>query len=83
MAAVEQIEAGVEPALEPKIVCRDVDVFYGDKQALTSVNLDIISNQVTSLIGPSGCGKSDFSALPQPDERRDRGLPGGRPDHTG
>ncbi len=43
-----------------KITTRDLDVFYGDKQALIGVNLDIRSNQVTALIGPSGCGKSTY-----------------------
>jgi phosphate transport system ATP-binding protein len=37
-----------------------VGVFYGDKQALFDVNLDVRQNQVTALIGPSGCGKSTF-----------------------
>lgn len=37
-----------------------VDVYYGDKQALFGVDLDIEKNKVTSLIGPSGCGKSTF-----------------------
>ena len=35
-------------------------VFYGAKQALIDVDLDICQNQVTALIGPSGCGKSTF-----------------------
>ena len=39
---------------------QNVDVFYGDKQALKKINLDIAANQVTALIGPSGCGKSTF-----------------------
>ncbi|MEQ9143186.1 MAG: phosphate ABC transporter ATP-binding protein PstB [Parvibaculaceae bacterium] len=43
-----------------KITGKDVSVFYGEKQALFDVNLDIRENQVTSLIGPSGCGKSTF-----------------------
>jgi phosphate transport system ATP-binding protein len=43
-----------------KVTARDVNVFYGEKQALYGVDLDIASNQVTSLIGPSGCGKSTF-----------------------
>lgn len=43
-----------------KIGTRDLDVFYGEKQALFGVNLDIPANQVTSLIGPSGCGKSTY-----------------------
>ena len=46
--------------IKPKIVARDVNVFYGEKQALFGVNLDIPKNQVTALIGPSGCGKSTF-----------------------
>ena len=44
----------------PKVIARDVDVFYGDKQALKSVSLDIQERAVTALIGPSGCGKSTF-----------------------
>ncbi len=44
----------------PIISGKNVDVFYGDKQALYKVNLDIFEKQVTSLIGPSGCGKSTF-----------------------
>ncbi|MEZ5841247.1 MAG: phosphate ABC transporter ATP-binding protein PstB [Hyphomicrobiales bacterium] len=43
-----------------KMAGRDVCVFYGEKQALSDVNLDIPTNQVTALIGPSGCGKSTF-----------------------
>ncbi|MBL0930800.1 MAG: phosphate ABC transporter ATP-binding protein [Alphaproteobacteria bacterium] len=43
-----------------KIECRDVKVFYGAKQALKSVDIDIRENQVTAFIGPSGCGKSTF-----------------------
>ncbi len=38
----------------------DVNVFYGQKQALFDVSLDIPANTVTALIGPSGCGKSTF-----------------------
>ena len=44
----------------PKMSCRAVSVFYGDKQALCDVELDIEPNRVTALIGPSGCGKSTF-----------------------
>lgn len=42
------------------IATRDVCVFYGGKQALFDVSLEIEKNNVTSLIGPSGCGKSTF-----------------------
>jgi phosphate transport system ATP-binding protein len=39
---------------------KDVSVYYGAKQALFGVGLDIHKNAVTALIGPSGCGKSTF-----------------------
>ena len=38
----------------------NIDVFYGQKQALFGVNLNVPECQVTALIGPSGCGKSTF-----------------------
>ena len=41
-----------------KIKAQDLNVYYGKKQALFNVNLDIHSKEVTALIGPSGCGKS-------------------------
>ncbi len=44
----------------PIITARDVNVFYGQKQALNGITLDIPRNKVTSLIGPSGCGKTTF-----------------------
>ncbi|MEG0051364.1 MAG: phosphate ABC transporter ATP-binding protein PstB [Terrisporobacter sp.] len=43
-----------------KLTVRDLDLFYGEKQALNKINMDIKSNKVTALIGPSGCGKSTF-----------------------
>ena len=45
---------------QAKITVKDLNVYYGEKQALKSVTLDILSSQVTALIGPSGCGKSTF-----------------------
>ncbi|MXP25073.1 phosphate ABC transporter ATP-binding protein [Altererythrobacter indicus] len=39
---------------------RDVSVFYGPKQAIDSVSIDIETDHVTAFIGPSGCGKSTF-----------------------
>ena len=45
---------------EVKISARDVSVFYGAKQALMSVSIDIGDRGVTAFIGPSGCGKSTF-----------------------
>ena len=43
-----------------KMTGEDVSVFYGEKQALFDVNLEIPERQVMALIGPSGCGKSTF-----------------------
>ena len=43
-----------------KMSVKDLDLFYGDKQALKKINMDIKENKVTALIGPSGCGKSTF-----------------------
>jgi phosphate transport system ATP-binding protein len=37
---------------------KDLDLFYGDKQALTSINMQIPKQRVSAFIGPSGCGKS-------------------------
>lgn len=42
------------------IQAKNVNVFYGAKQALFDVNIDMPENEVTALIGPSGCGKSTF-----------------------
>jgi phosphate transport system ATP-binding protein len=42
------------------MTCRNVDVFYGDKQAIIDVSIDIGRNEVIAMIGPSGCGKSTF-----------------------
>lgn len=56
-----EMEQAVNDETSPvKISATDVDVFYGDKQALNGISLDIEKNRVTSLIGPSGCGKSTF-----------------------
>ena len=45
---------------ESRMSARSVDVFYGDKQAIFGVDLDIGKNEVLAMIGPSGCGKSTF-----------------------
>jgi phosphate transport system ATP-binding protein len=44
----------------PRMSCRNVNVFYGDNQAIRNVSLDISRNEVIAMIGPSGCGKSTF-----------------------
>ena len=43
-----------------KILANSVDVYYGSKQALFGISMDIKEKEVTALIGPSGCGKSTF-----------------------
>jgi phosphate transport system ATP-binding protein len=47
-------------ARETIIESRNLDVYYGDEQALESVSMEIHKHDVTALIGPSGCGKSTF-----------------------
>jgi phosphate transport system ATP-binding protein len=41
-----------------KLTLNQVNFFYGDRQALFKIDIEILTNQVTSFIGPSGCGKS-------------------------
>ena len=43
-----------------KLSVKDLDLYYGEKQALKKINMEIKANKVTALIGPSGCGKSTF-----------------------
>ena len=45
---------------DPRMVCRNVNVYYGEKHAIHDVSLDIGRNEVIAMIGPSGCGKSTF-----------------------
>jgi len=42
------------------VAARNLDVFYGDEQAIDDVTMEIPEKRVTALIGPSGCGKSTF-----------------------
>lgn len=51
---------GTQTVDNPKMRASGVDVFYGDKQAIHGVSLDIGNNEVIAMIGPSGCGKSTF-----------------------
>ena len=57
--ATEEATAS-NPDAQAKMTARDVSVFYGDKQALKGIDLDVPKNHVVALIGPSGCGKSTF-----------------------
>ncbi len=43
-----------------KFQVSDLDLFYGDFQALKKINIEIQNNEITAFIGPSGCGKSTF-----------------------
>ncbi len=57
----DTIEAVPETEVLPlTFQIRELSVWYGQKRAIDSVNMDIPSNAVTSIIGPSGCGKSTF-----------------------
>ena len=46
--------------LTPKMSARNVNVYYGEKQAIQNVSIDVDTENVTAFIGPSGCGKSTF-----------------------
>jgi phosphate transport system ATP-binding protein len=59
-APVVSASRGGAEANPAKIVNRNVNVWYGDKQALYDVSVDIPDRAVTAFIGPSGCGKSTF-----------------------
>ncbi len=54
------VRHGAAVTAPTKIAAHEVSVFYGEKQALHEVSLDIPDKTVTALIGPSGCGKSTF-----------------------
>jgi phosphate transport system ATP-binding protein len=65
MTTINRIEAArsapVTAAAKPaKVVASGVNVFYGEKHALTDVNVTIPERGVMAFIGPSGCGKSTF-----------------------
>jgi phosphate transport system ATP-binding protein len=58
--APEVVHARHEGPRAAKMTARGVNLWYGDKQALYDVDVDINQTEVTALIGPSGCGKSTF-----------------------
>ncbi|NLZ18101.1 MAG: phosphate ABC transporter ATP-binding protein [Desulfobulbaceae bacterium] len=51
---------GMPFVANPRMTCRQVNVFYGEKHAIKNVSIDIGKNEVLAMIGPSGCGKSTF-----------------------
>jgi phosphate transport system ATP-binding protein len=57
---MDPIAPAAAVAAKPKMTAQGVDVFYGDKQAINDVSINIYSELVTAFIGPSGCGKSTF-----------------------
>ncbi len=58
--AMMQNKTTVSEDKQVKISVSELDLFYGDKQALFNVAMNIKEKEVTALIGPSGCGKSTF-----------------------
>lgn len=51
---------GEQFVTDPRMTCRDVNVYYGDNHAIKNISIDINRNEVLAMIGPSGCGKSTF-----------------------
>ncbi len=60
MTETEQTTADATAIADPKMTARGVSVFYGEKQAINNVSIDVGKDAVTAFIGPSGCGKSTF-----------------------
>ena len=59
-APMLKASAGAITGAANKVIGRDVNVHYSEKQALFGVSLDIPDRAVTAFIGPSGCGKTTF-----------------------
>ncbi len=55
-----QPDIAATAAATPKMSARAVNVFYGEKQAINNVSIEVGLDEVTAFIGPSGCGKSTF-----------------------
>jgi len=53
-------QSNIEQFVRAKFEVSNLDLFYGDFQALKNITIDIPSNEITAFIGPSGCGKSTF-----------------------
>jgi len=60
--AAQTAAVGAATPAPPKvrIECSNVNFFYGQKQALSNINLSITEKDITAFIGPSGCGKTTF-----------------------
>jgi phosphate transport system ATP-binding protein len=64
-AIIDQLDEIPEQLASPsvanvKMMAAGLNVYYGEKQALDDISIDIHSKQITALIGPSGCGKTTF-----------------------
>ncbi|MFA5296702.1 MAG: phosphate ABC transporter ATP-binding protein PstB [Lutibacter sp.] len=61
----ETVEAKIETSTPEKykLHAKNVDVFYGDFQAIKNISMNVKPNSITAFIGPSGCGKSTFIRL--------------------
>lgn len=59
-ASQGQSESGEASGATTQIMAKNLDLFYGDFQALHQINLDMPAKKISALIGPSGCGKSTF-----------------------
>ena len=53
-------EAAADPANNPAFTVRNLSIWYGEKQAISNISIDIPAKAITAIIGPSGCGKSTF-----------------------
>jgi len=58
-ASPEESERSSRPD-QTIVECKDINVWYGDDQALQDISMQVPKNKVTAMIGPSGCGKSTF-----------------------
>lgn len=54
------MDNNTEEKLDIKVKTKGLNLWYGEKQALKNIDLDIYNNKITALIGPSGCGKSTY-----------------------
>lgn len=59
-SAGEPVTRNEQANHELSVRVRDLNLWYGDSQALRDINIDVYQKNITALIGPSGCGKSTF-----------------------
>ena len=50
----------MKPIESPILQAKHLNLYYGEKQALKDIDIEVPRNEITALIGPSGCGKSTF-----------------------